>query len=83
MHLEHLKYFVEVVYATSINKAAKNLFISRPTMTSAIKTLENELGFPIIKRSHLGVELTEKCKKVFEDVQQILAMEQGWKTLRE
>lgn len=83
MKFEHLKYFVEIAHCSSINKAAKNLFISQPTLTSAIQSLEKDLGFQLLKRSRQGVALTEKGAKVFFDAEKILEMEKEWRTLNE
>ena len=83
MKFEHLKYFIEVVQCKSINKAAKKLFVSQPTVTSTIKTLENDLGFPLIERSHKGVTLTDKGKRVYEDAKKIVEMEKSWRAMDE
>lgn len=83
MRIAHLRYFVEIVTCASINKASRNLLISQPTLTSAIKAMESELGFALLTRTHHGVKLTEKGKKVFLDAQQIIAMENSWKMMRE
>ena len=41
--------------ARSINKAAKELFIAQPSLTAAIKELEQELGITIFSRTNKGV----------------------------
>lgn len=38
----------------SASRAAKNLFLSQPNLSSAIKNLEQELGFPIFERTSAG-----------------------------
>lgn len=81
--IEHLRYFVEVARCQSINKAAKKLLVSQPTVSSIIKNLERELGFQLIERSSKGVKLTEKGYVVFEDAEKILAMEQKWLSMDE
>ena len=43
MTLLQLKYVVEVAAAGTISGAAKKLYISQPSLTSAIKELEDEL----------------------------------------
>lgn len=47
MTLLQLKYIVTVAKQGSINKAAKELFIAQPSLTAAIKELEQELGITI------------------------------------
>ena len=83
MKTEHLRYFVEVVRCKSINKAAKKLMVSQPTVSSTIKALENNLGFKLIERSSQGVSLTGKGRVVFEDAKKILDMEKYWRSLDE
>lgn len=83
MKIEHLRYFVEVVRSQSMNKAAKKLMVSQPTVSSTIKTLERDLGFQVIERSSKGVKLTEKGRIVFEDAELILAMEKKWRAMDE
>ena len=41
-----------------MNKAAEALFISQPTLTSAVRELESELGITVFRRSGKGTELT-------------------------
>ncbi|MGL5693870.1 MAG: LysR family transcriptional regulator, partial [Peptostreptococcaceae bacterium] len=56
--LEHLNYIIEVARTGSMRQASKNLFLTQPTLSSAIKSIEEELGFNIFIRSRNGVELT-------------------------
>ena len=55
MTLLQLKYIVTVAAAGTISEAAKQLYIAQPSLTSAIKELENELGITIFKRKFQGV----------------------------
>ena len=59
MKLEQLTYVVEVANTQSISKAAENLLISQPGLSSSIKQLEAELGAKLFVRTSKGVELTE------------------------
>lgn len=59
MTLLQIYYALVISEEGSMNKAAQKLFISQPTLTSAIKELESETGITIFKRSNRGVELTE------------------------
>lgn len=60
MTLNQLKYVITLSKVNSINEAAKILFISQPSLTSALKSLEEELGFDIFLRSKTGISLTVK-----------------------
>ena len=58
MTLTQLKYVIEIANASSMNEAAKNLFITQPSLSGSIKELENEIGITIFMRSNRGVMLT-------------------------
>lgn len=60
MTLVQLKYVITVAGQNSLNDAAKVLFISQPSLSSAIRSLENEIGFDIFIRSKNGITLTTK-----------------------
>ncbi len=60
MTLAQLKYVVTVSGQNSLNDAAKVLFISQPSLSSAIRYLEKEIGFDIFIRSKNGITLTTK-----------------------
>ena len=60
MRLEHFQYIVEIARCKSMSKASKKLFITQPSLSTAIQGLETELGFQIFKRSASGVALTDK-----------------------
>ncbi len=60
MTLVQLKYAIAVVGQNSLNEAAKMLFISQPSLSSAIRSLEKEIGFDIFIRSKTGITLTVK-----------------------
>lgn len=58
MTLQQLHYVITVSEAGSMNKASELLYISQPSLTSAIRELEKELGIIIFNRSGRGVTLT-------------------------
>ncbi len=62
MNLKQLKYVVEISKCGSINKAAQNLYVAQPSMSAAIKQLEQELEFDIFLRKNSGIELTSEGK---------------------
>lgn len=43
----------------SINRAAQALYVSQPYLSGVIKSVEEELGFPVFRRTSTGVEPTE------------------------
>ncbi len=66
MHLDHLKYLIELKNCSSINIASQKLFITPSTLSIAIKNLEKELGFKIIHRTHKGILLTDAGKHLVD-----------------
>lgn len=57
--LQQLRYFVEVVAEGSISGAADLLYLSQPTLSAALKDLEQRVGRTLLMRSSRGVTLTE------------------------
>ena len=78
MRLEQLKYVIEVAKCKSINKAAQNLYMTQPALSIAINALEEELKYPLFKRSKKGVVLTEEGQRVLQEAQAILDTINGW-----
>jgi len=58
MTLQQLKYIIKIVECGSITEAAKQLFITQPSLSAAVKELEKELGIEIFNRTTKGVSLT-------------------------
>lgn len=60
MKLTQIYYALKVAENGSMNKTAENLYISQPTLTNAIKDLEEEIGIRIFERTSKGVILTRE-----------------------
>lgn len=73
MKIEHLKYLIVLEQTNSLNKAADKLFISQPNLSNAINSLENELGYKILKRSNRGIEFTPTGEKLLTYAHNILS----------
>jgi len=58
MTLQQLHYVITISETGSMNKAAELLYIAQPSLTSAVKELEKEIGITIFNRSGRGVSLT-------------------------
>ena len=58
MTLQQIKYVLKTVECGSISEAAKQLFISQPSLSNALKELEAELGIEIFSRSAKGISLS-------------------------
>ena len=61
MTLQQLKYVVTVAECGNITEAAKQLFVSQPTVTSAIHDLEKEMQIVIFIRTNKGVMKITIC----------------------
>lgn len=58
MTLQQLKYAITVADHQSMNEAAKELFISQPSLSNAMKELEKEIGISIFTRSNKGITIS-------------------------
>lgn len=72
MRLEHFQYIVEIARCKSMSKASKKLYITQPSLSTAIQNLEEELGFQIFKRSASGVTLTDKGESLLKIAEEIV-----------
>ena len=58
MTLQQLKYAITIADCGSMNEAAKQLYISQPSLSETIKDLEAEIGIELFLRSNRGVLIT-------------------------
>jgi DNA-binding transcriptional LysR family regulator len=72
MNLNYIEYAVEVFNAGSIRRAAQNLYLSQPYLSSAVKALETELGYAIFYRTAVGVTLTREGEMFIRSASTIL-----------
>ena len=73
MRLEQLSMILEVARAGSISQAAKNLSLSQPSLSTAIASLEKELGLKLFNRSSRGISPTPSGQEVLEIAQNFFA----------
>jgi DNA-binding transcriptional LysR family regulator len=76
MTLQQLRYVTTVAEAGTISGAAKELFISQPSLTTAIQELEKELGITIFLRTNRGVVLSREGEEFLGYARQILMQTQ-------
>ena len=69
------RYVYKVYTAKSVSKAAKELYISQPALSAAIRRAEQELGAPIFNRKTLPFTLTPAGKVYMEAVEQVRRIE--------
>ena len=72
MTLQQLRYVDQVATVGSISEAARKLFVSQPTLTEAVRTLEEELCIAIFNRSAKGVTVTREGEEFLASARQIL-----------
>ena len=72
MNLENIEAFVYVNHFGSFNKAAEMLYLSQPSVTARIQTLERELDCRLFDRLGKQVVLTEQGKQFLPYAQKIL-----------
>ena len=59
MRIQQLHYIIKVVETGSMNEAAKQLFITQPSLSNAVRDLEREMGIEIFIRNPKGITLTK------------------------
>ena len=62
MKMKQLEYLIKIAECGSISKAAQELYISQPSLTKAISSLEEEFHVQLLLRKPRGVELTIEGK---------------------
>ena len=72
MTLQQIKYIVTVAETGNITEAAKRLFISQPSLTNAVRELENEMQVTIFNRTNKGVVVTNEGDVFLSYARQIL-----------
>lgn len=70
--MQQLKYIVTVAETGNITESAEKLYISQPSLTSAIHAIEAELNVVIFSRSKKGVSVTREGEEVLSYARQVL-----------
>ncbi len=72
MTLQQLRYIVTVADNGTISGAAKELFISQPSLTNAIKELEEEMQITIFNRTNKGIVVSNEGNEFLAYARQVL-----------
>lgn len=83
MRTEQLHYLITIARCGSMNKAAKELFITQPALSSAISALEKEIGVSLLKRQKQGISLTTAGEQIYQEALHILDNINNWTFLSE
>lgn len=72
MTLQQLKYVITIVSCGSLSEAAKQLYISQPSLSNAVKELEKELGIEIFRRTPRGMTLSSEGTEFLSYARQVV-----------
>lgn len=72
MTLTELRYIVAVAKEKHFGKAASRCFVSQPTLSVAVKKLEDELGLTLFERHKHDVTITPLGIKIIEQAERVL-----------
>jgi len=81
MTLTELRYIVALAREQHFGRAAERCHVSQPTLSVAVKKLEDELGLILFERSKTSVLLTEAGKRIVAKAQKVLEQAQGLREL--
>lgn len=74
MTLQQLLYIVTIADVKSMNKAATELFVSQPALSSALKDLEDELQMELFIRNNRGILLTPEGEEFLKYARQMVEL---------
>ena len=74
MNLSQVRYFKKLAEVQHYTRAAKELFISQPTLSNSISQLERELGIPLFERVNRAVRLTRYGEEFYAYASQALQL---------
>ncbi|MDQ0223538.1 LysR family transcriptional regulator [Streptococcus moroccensis] len=72
MRIQQLQYIIKIVETGSMNEAAKQLFITQPSLSNAVKDLESEMGIDIFHRNPKGITLTKDGMEFLSYARQVV-----------
>ncbi|HFZ9586410.1 TPA: LysR family transcriptional regulator [Streptococcus agalactiae] len=72
MRIQQLQYVIKIVETGSMNEAAKQLYITQPSLSNAVRNLETEMGIQIFIRNPKGIALTKDGMEFLSYARQIL-----------
>lgn len=81
MTLTELKYIVAVARERHFGRAAESCFVSQPTLSVAIRKLEDELGVTLFERGNSEIGITPIGQQIVAEAQKVLAQTAGIREL--
>jgi LysR family transcriptional regulator, benzoate and cis,cis-muconate-responsive activator of ben and cat genes len=74
LDVRQLECFIAVAEEGHVGRAAARVHMTQPPLTRRIARLEREVGAQLFRRTHLGVELTEAGRVLFDRVHRIVRL---------
>lgn len=72
MRIQQLHYIIKIVETGSMNEAAKKLYITQPSLSNAVRDLEQEVGITIFLRNPKGITLTKDGMEFLSYARQVV-----------
>ncbi|RED63954.1 LysR family transcriptional regulator [Cohnella lupini] len=72
VNIENIEAFVYVIHCGSFNKAAEALYLSQPSVTARIQSLERDLDCKLFDRQGKQIQITDEGKRFLPYAQQLL-----------
>lgn len=72
MTITQLRYVIAISQANSMNEAARQLFISQPSLSASLKDLEEEIGIELFRRTNRGVMVTPEGEEFLGYARQVV-----------
>lgn len=71
--IKQLRYFITIARLGSLSKAGAELDVAQPALSQSLRSLEEEVGFPLLDRHSRGVTLTYVGSLLLDHFNEILA----------
>ena len=72
MKINQLRYFMAVCKHLNFSKAAEEMFVAQPTISAAVKDLEEKFGITLVHRLGYGVSLTAEGRQFAQMAKDLL-----------
>ena len=72
MNIQQLKYFIEIANTNNLSAAARNLFVTQPTLSLALKKMETELRTSLFTHTDTPFQLTDTGAYLYEEGQKVV-----------
>ncbi len=82
MNLKQLEAFVRVAETKNFSEAARQLYLTQPTVSAHISALEKELDICLFIRSTKEVKLSDAGRELYTYAEKMLAIERDKRTFR-